>query len=1150
MRHTVYLMIGEDMEALSPLVKQYTLMYGEGEAPCYLKVLSCVNDNAGSSVSFKSHVHLRPETETTFSSGLENEFLVGTDTVEELSQDVEIQQYFNQLFNRTVTIENPGSDGTLDICVLLPLYDAGLWALTQRLLKCIQAIGKQVRVDILGLPSEISMLISPEEDRKGIPEKLESYRETCKTIGKELVGNEFVHRLILFEDTNCSGLALNLDKDRLVRVLGEFALLYVEHYHVIFPNNQMGKKIDVTSFGFSLLAFDKIYFVHYLLRKAYLYILNREKVDDEEKININHAAEVAQQMLEKHVNLYQDFVRDKVEPTIAKNRSNELLLSDTQRLEAELNEEIKSAIEDLQGFIADPKLSLPEKQAIMAQILGEDDPLVDGVQYFKDQLILDDYDADTLNYLIQEDNKAIEVIAETETSPRKVKRGVLQAPIEEGSERVYLPLDDIKLLRAKIRQRTTYIRKKTEELDSLVIQVQDSEQIQRRISDNSFHYGEEVFKLLPSDGEARLFEETYVPAASIERNVDLRKSFTSVKNQGTMGACSAFALVSIFEFILKKSNQADHDLSERFAYFNALHKKGNVEDKGASFFDMVETMSVEGIATEALCPYENGLEKPTEDAYADGKTRLVKVAKNVRISHESLTSALSQGYPVAVSLRLFNSFATDKAGFIYRPSDEEIASGDTGNHAMVLCGYSEEDKIYIVRNSWGTGFGDRGYCYIPFSYIEDPELNSQACIITDIDVANEIKVSGCEKATVSFNLTDDNIRRAILRVLIDEENQALKKDTQIYAKLRYDYEKLLQVLANPTKRDEIYENSIRILDKDIRKEQANYTEFVTRTRPAELSLFKKATFRYMLKDLGAIAFFVFLLYLFFKVEWRDGIMYDTIILAGIAIFSIFFFWYRKYQWSMLKKELDEKAANINSRISQLKKEKTEKHLRLHLAGNVVSTLTDIKLKLVDKYNGIVSYNHALKNWLLEERQKLEEMILPNKTPSIPLFDNEVLDGFFEENMERLTKDICLYDLVGSKSMTDEDILSFKFSLRDKLVSKLKHEYSGFSMIDYVTGKTKFAYLRNEENLLGEIIPKMDMRSAVFLNIEMNGEIFEDCYEKHLFLHSVKQEQRNVWRDMYKIFFSQLPSDNDLDSEFKLIELQVHNLDADQVSLFK
>jgi C1A family cysteine protease len=42
---------------------------------------------------------------------------------------------------------------------------------------------------------------------------------------------------------------------------------------------------------------------------------------------------------------------------------------------------------------------------------------------------------------------------------------------------------------------------------------------------------------------------------------------------------------------------------------------------------------------------------------------------------------------------------------------------DLGGHAMCCVGYDMEKQMFIVRNSWGTEWGDNGYCYFPFEYL-------------------------------------------------------------------------------------------------------------------------------------------------------------------------------------------------------------------------------------------------------------------------------------------------------------------------------------------------------------------------------------------------------------------------------------------------
>jgi C1A family cysteine protease len=49
-----------------------------------------------------------------------------------------------------------------------------------------------------------------------------------------------------------------------------------------------------------------------------------------------------------------------------------------------------------------------------------------------------------------------------------------------------------------------------------------------------------------------------------------------------------------------------------------------------------------------------------------------------------------------------------------------------GGHAVTVVGYNDLDQTFIVRNSWGSDWGDKGCFYIPYKYLLDPSLTSDA----------------------------------------------------------------------------------------------------------------------------------------------------------------------------------------------------------------------------------------------------------------------------------------------------------------------------------------------------------------------------------------------------------------------------------------
>jgi hypothetical protein len=90
------------------------------------------------------------------------------------------------------------------------------------------------------------------------------------------------------------------------------------------------------------------------------------------------------------------------------------------------------------------------------------------------------------------------------------------------------------------------------------------------------------------------------------------------------------------------------------------------------------------------------------------------------VALEDVRKVLSAGCPVHVGMNTGAGFAdVGRDGMV---SAAEAPSGQHGRHAMLVVGYT--GNFYIVKNSWGTDWGDQGYCYIPKKVMaeSDPDL--------------------------------------------------------------------------------------------------------------------------------------------------------------------------------------------------------------------------------------------------------------------------------------------------------------------------------------------------------------------------------------------------------------------------------------------
>jgi C1A family cysteine protease len=217
-----------------------------------------------------------------------------------------------------------------------------------------------------------------------------------------------------------------------------------------------------------------------------------------------------------------------------------------------------------------------------------------------------------------------------------------------------------------------------------------------------------------------------MPAIPIDRLpsvVDFSGKMSAVEQQGGVGSCTANAAVGALEYLKHDSLQRRflcfrlfRDLSRLFVYYNtrSLSMCEN-EDSGASIRDTIKALAKWGACYEKTWPYNESAwaKKPAEKCYSEAEKFKAKVYYRAETRLEVL-NAVAQKLPVAFGAVLYESFETSGLGgkiSVPMPGERVV-----GGHAMLVVGYDISKEHFVVRNSWGPTWGDRGYCYLPFSY--------------------------------------------------------------------------------------------------------------------------------------------------------------------------------------------------------------------------------------------------------------------------------------------------------------------------------------------------------------------------------------------------------------------------------------------------
>jgi hypothetical protein len=175
------------------------------------------------------------------------------------------------------------------------------------------------------------------------------------------------------------------------------------------------------------------------------------------------------------------------------------------------------------------------------------------------------------------------------------------------------------------------------------------------------------------------------------------------------------------------------DLSEQFLYFECKQDDGIPTTEGTFIRVAFDQLDRNGCCPEtdwpynpAIIPNNEGEGPPPTVAELDAPTFRIPSSNPIFAnSVDDIKRVLSAGRCVAFSIPVYNSWYKNQVvldtGDITNPVPGEVA---TGGHAMCMVGYtnlSDRPELgggrFIVRNSWGEGFGQAGYFTIPYSYI-------------------------------------------------------------------------------------------------------------------------------------------------------------------------------------------------------------------------------------------------------------------------------------------------------------------------------------------------------------------------------------------------------------------------------------------------
>lgn len=217
---------------------------------------------------------------------------------------------------------------------------------------------------------------------------------------------------------------------------------------------------------------------------------------------------------------------------------------------------------------------------------------------------------------------------------------------------------------------------------------------------------------------------------------DLREWCSPVEDQGEIGSCTAHAGVALVEYFERRAFGKHVEASRLFLYKVTRNLIRLTGDTGAYCRATMGAIACFGVPPEEYWPYhvEKFDEEPPAFCYAFAQNyRAIQYYRldppGIRTDEllEQIKTNLHSGLPLMFGFTVYSSIdqTWQMEGKIPFPHHNERV---TGGHAVMAVGYNDTVEIrhgsgektigaILIRNSWGSAWGEDGYGWLPYRYI-------------------------------------------------------------------------------------------------------------------------------------------------------------------------------------------------------------------------------------------------------------------------------------------------------------------------------------------------------------------------------------------------------------------------------------------------
>jgi len=232
--------------------------------------------------------------------------------------------------------------------------------------------------------------------------------------------------------------------------------------------------------------------------------------------------------------------------------------------------------------------------------------------------------------------------------------------------------------------------------------------------------------------DTRDYKYTFKTNVKLPDTFSLKNKMNKILNQGNLGSCVSNAFA---QYINMATNNGIN-ISRLAHYFEGRVILGEASNKdtGLNIRSAATIIAKYGACLESEWPYVTSkyAQLPPLSAFKNSKLFKKYIYTFVNQDVNSLKNCLvTTKQPILFGFNVYSSFLTQQVATTGQvPTPKTSTDKLEGGHCMLIIGFNNTTSKFICVNSWGSGWGDKGLCYLSYDYLTNPNLASDFCSLT------------------------------------------------------------------------------------------------------------------------------------------------------------------------------------------------------------------------------------------------------------------------------------------------------------------------------------------------------------------------------------------------------------------------------------